>query len=64
MPHQPPILIVGAGGHAAVVVSTCRAAGYVVEAIYDDNPQLWGESLLGLPIRGPVDQVQDRTDRG
>lgn len=27
-------------------------------AVYDDNRKLWGKSLLGVPIRGPMAEVE------
>ena len=52
----PPddIVVIGAGGHAKVVVATALAAGYRVSAAYDDRDELWGNDLLGVPIQGPV----------
>lgn len=57
------VLIVGAGGHAQVVADILLAAaengaeqapiGYL-----DDNPDLTGRSLLGLPVWGPLTELQ------
>ncbi|MBN1877732.1 MAG: transferase, partial [Anaerolineae bacterium] len=35
------VCVLGAGGHAKVVISTLQAAGYRVEAVYDDDAQKW-----------------------
>jgi len=51
------LIVVGAGGHAKVVVATARAAGFRVMAIADDAQPRWGESLLGVPIAGPTEPV-------
>jgi sugar O-acyltransferase (sialic acid O-acetyltransferase NeuD family) len=48
------ILVIGAGGHAKVVVATAQAAGWAVAGLYDDDPALWGKSLLGVPVVGPT----------
>jgi sugar O-acyltransferase (sialic acid O-acetyltransferase NeuD family) len=48
------IVIVGAGGHAKVVIATVRAAGGDVVAAYDDDAGRWGRQILGVPIRGPI----------
>lgn len=53
------IVVVGAGGHARVVVSTLRAAHEPVAAVFDDDPTLWDKRLLGVPIRGPVEKLSD-----
>lgn len=52
------LIVLGAGGHAKVVISTAHASGYSVQAIYDDNPAKWGSLLLGVPVRGEVQQVE------
>lgn len=51
--------MVGAGGHAKVVVATARAAGLRVGAIADDACERWGDRLLGVPVAGPTGLVLD-----
>lgn len=51
------VSVLGAGGHARVVVSTLRAAGFTVAGLYDDDPAKWGTSLAGVPVLGPLDQA-------
>lgn len=48
------LVVVGAGGHAKVVIAAIRATGDAVSSVYDDDPKLWGTSIMGIPIRGPV----------
>ena len=48
------IVVVGAGGHAKVVIATVRAAGGDVVAVYDDDQTRWGQQILGVPIQGPI----------
>ena len=48
------IVIVGAGGHAKVVIATVRAAGGDVIAAYDDDESRWGQEILGVTIKGHV----------
>jgi UDP-perosamine 4-acetyltransferase len=48
------IVVVGAGGHAKVVIATVRAAGGDVVAVYDDDHSKWGQQILGVPIQGPI----------
>lgn len=45
------VVVLGAGGHAKVVVSTLRAAGFEVMALYDKDPTKAGQELLGVRIR-------------
>lgn len=51
------LVVVGAGGHAKVVVATARAAGWRVVAIADDARGRWGQQLLGVAIAGPTARV-------
>src|SRR5205809_4503968 len=53
------IYVVGAGGHAKVVIATLREKGYTVKAALDDDARKWGKDLLGVPIVGPPGQLKD-----
>ncbi len=46
------VAIIGAGGHAKVVISTLRAAGHTVTAVFDDDPAKHGTSVLGVKVLG------------
>ncbi|HKP93280.1 MAG TPA: acetyltransferase [Chthoniobacterales bacterium] len=48
------VAIIGAGGHAKVVISTLRAAGFQVTLVVDDDPAKHGAALLGIPVIGPT----------
>ena len=48
------LVVIGAGGHAKVVIDTARAAGLTVIACYDDDKPRNGSHILGVPINGPV----------
>jgi len=52
------IVIVGAGGHAKVVIATIRAAGGEVVAAYDDDEGRWGSRVLGVTIRGTASEAE------
>jgi sugar O-acyltransferase (sialic acid O-acetyltransferase NeuD family) len=54
MSGKDEVHIIGAGGHAKVVIGTLDAAGYKVKAVYDDDERRWGGRLLGVPIVGAV----------
>ncbi|AWN23741.1 transferase [Deinococcus irradiatisoli] len=56
------ILIVGAGGHAKVVLSTLLASNYHVEGCLDEQPSRWGTSVLGYPVLGGL-ELLERPDR-
>lgn len=48
------ITVIGAGGHAKVVVATALAAGLAVVGVYDDDPALTGTFLFGVPVWGRI----------
>ena len=50
------VLVFGAGGHALVVIGAIRAAGDVPVGVYDDNRDRWNRDVLGVPVRGPVEE--------
>lgn len=47
---QGPVIVIGAGGHAKVVISTLQAAGREVEACFDRSPSLVGTEVLGVRV--------------
>ncbi|MBL8848585.1 MAG: sugar transferase, partial [Planctomycetaceae bacterium] len=48
------VFVIGAGGHAKVVIATLQAAGQTAAAVLDDDPAQWGRTVLGVPVVGPV----------
>jgi len=54
-----PIAVIGAGGHAKVVLATLQARGFGVFAVYDDSPDKWGTEMMGVPVRGPVERIAE-----
>ena len=51
MPILPPVLVIGAGGHAKVVIELVRAIGaYEIIGLIDVN--LSRPPILGVPILG------------
>ena len=59
-----PVVVIGAGGHGKVVVSTLIAAGVDVPCVLDDDRQKWGLEILGVPVRGPVADATKNGDAG
>lgn len=57
------VIVLGAGGHAKVVVSTLEAAGYQVVGLFDDNSARIGSQVLGVPVLGPLAAVTEATTR-
>lgn len=54
------VWVIGAGGHAAVVIATLRASGEAVAGLLDDDPATHGTECLGVRVDGPIDA--DRLD--
>lgn len=52
------ILVVGAGGHAKVVIATLHAAGLDVAGVLDDRAESWGTSVLGCSVLGGLEQLK------
>ncbi len=50
--------ILGAGGHAKVVIAALRALGIQDVKVLDDNPDTWGQTILGVPIAGGFDLLK------
>jgi sugar O-acyltransferase (sialic acid O-acetyltransferase NeuD family) len=54
-----PLVVVGSGGHAKVVVATAQAAGIDVQGVVDDAADRWGSRVLGVPVIGATASVLD-----
>lgn len=48
------VIVLGAGGHAKVVISTLQAAGHKIAGVYDDAPHLVGGQILGIKVLGTI----------
>ena len=56
------IYLIGAGGHAKVILALLEEQGRKCLGIYDDDKTLWGKALSGVPIMGAVKELADRDD--
>lgn len=54
------IYLIGAGGHAKVILALLEEQGRKCLGIYDDNKALCGKTLLGVPIIGVVNELADK----
>lgn len=52
------LFVLGAGGHAKVVIATMQAAGHRVAAVLDDDASKWGGKILGVEISGPLNSIR------
>jgi sugar O-acyltransferase (sialic acid O-acetyltransferase NeuD family) len=53
------VFVIGAGGHAKVVIATLQAAGRIVDAALDDDSTHWNTFVLGVPVIGGTDRASD-----
>lgn len=53
--------VIGAGGHAQVVIALAEAAGYRIAGVYDDRRQV-GTYVLTHPIVGNLNDVPDNVN--
>lgn len=57
------VIGLGAGGHAKVVIETLRAAGgHDVAGLLDPRRELWGTTVLGVPVLGGDDELERQYD--
>lgn len=54
--------VLGAGGHAKVVIATARTAGFHPIRVVDDDSERWGSEMLGVRIEGPTAAVLERSN--
>lgn len=53
------IIVLGGGGHAKVLLDILLSNSITVLGIIDNNPDLSGSSLLGIPILGGDERLSD-----
>jgi len=55
--REGPVAVIGAGGHAKVVIATLLAGGVEVGGILDDDVGKLGTKVLGVPVLGSVSSL-------
>jgi UDP-perosamine 4-acetyltransferase len=58
---ERPVIVLGAGGHAKVVIDTLQAAGANILGAVDSDPATHGTSILGVSVLGADDVVLEHT---
>jgi len=53
------VVIIGAGGHAKVVIATLQAVGYRISALLDDDMAKFGNKIMGVPIAGSIARIKE-----
>ena len=54
------LIVVGAGGHATVVIDALIAGGHRPAFVLDDDPAKRGSQVGGVSVRGPVAELTPR----
>jgi sugar O-acyltransferase (sialic acid O-acetyltransferase NeuD family) len=63
MPSSPPpLFVLGAGGHAKVVISILRETGFRIKGVLDDDRSRWGQELMEIPIMGAIEDLATLQD--
>jgi len=52
------VTVIGAGGHAKVIISTLKVLGFEVRMVLDEDENKWNKTILGIPISGPLDLIK------
>lgn len=59
------LYLLGAGGHAKVVLSTALASGLTVDGLFDDDPRKQGAKIFGIRVKGTItDAAREGPARG
>ena len=58
-----PVIVIGSGGHARVLVETLQLIGRRVLGVTDSNPRCTGKMLLGAFVEGSHDLVFEHDPR-
>lgn len=56
--------LIGAGGHAKVVISAIRAREWRVLGLFDDDSRKWGSIISGIKVLGSADDALEYAGKG
>jgi len=56
--EEPPVIVLGAGGHAKVLIDVLRLTKRAVIGALVPDRQLWGKEIFGIPILGGDGQLE------
>lgn len=59
-----PVIVLGAGGHAKVLINALQLCSVEILGITDPDPSLAGQSVLGVPVIGTDDEVKSYSSEG
>jgi FlaA1/EpsC-like NDP-sugar epimerase len=52
------VVVLGAGGHAKVVIFTLLELNFQIKGILDENPNKWSQKILNVPVFGPIELLK------
>jgi sugar O-acyltransferase (sialic acid O-acetyltransferase NeuD family) len=52
------LLVLGAGGHAKVLIDAARQSGRTIEGVLDDDPSKHGMSFYATTVLGPIARLE------
>jgi sugar O-acyltransferase (sialic acid O-acetyltransferase NeuD family) len=53
------VVVLGAGGHGKSILSVLLASGTTIVGVLDDDAELRGRSILGVPVLGPLAEIHN-----
>ena len=56
---ERPVIVLGAGGHAKVVIGALKASGAAILGATDPDEGTHGKSILGVPVLGGDNKVSE-----
>jgi sugar O-acyltransferase (sialic acid O-acetyltransferase NeuD family) len=56
---ERPIIVLGAGGHARVLIDALQQLGTNIMGITDPDKTLWGQTFMDVDILGPDEKIFD-----
>lgn len=48
------LYVLGAGGHAKVIISVCLEMGMHIDGVLDEDEHTWGTKILGISVTGDL----------
>ena len=65
LPKLPPVIGIGAGGHAKVIIDILRLNGeFELKGLIDSDPTRTGEQVLGVTVLGGDDKLESLHQKG
>jgi len=59
--NHKPVVVLGAGGHARVLISLLRLIGRPIAALLDNDPAKQGQAIDGLTVTGSFDALDQHS---